>query len=621
VEAGTTPTTALAQSASAAESSGPYVSVEPEKTKLDWLIRRLPTARVLKKIVPLALMFFLILFNYTILRDTKDVLVVTASGAEVIPFLKTYVNLPSAIAFTILFTKLSNTMSREKLFYSMLSGFLAFFAAFGFFIYPNKALLHPTATMDAVSNLLPAVIGGRLAPILSIIKNWSFAAFYTMAELWGSIVVSLLFWGLANDVVTVDEAKRYYPLFSMLANVALVFSGQYVRYVSQLRANLGPGVDGWTVSLQYLMGAVAVCGSGIAGLFWFVDKFVRKDVSQADPLKAKKKKQKTKMGVAESFKFLASSSYIRNLATLVICYGMCINMVEVSWKSRLREAFPDPNDYSAFMGTFSSCTGIATFMMLIASRVIFDKFGWGVAALITPVVLLITGLGFFSLSTFQKEFAPFIAQMGTTPLKLAVLIGAVQNILSKGSKYSLFDPCKEMAYIPLDNESRTKGKAAIDVIGNPLGKSGGSFIQQMLIIAFGSLAASTPALAVILGGVILLWIKAARSLSVEFTEKNAAEEQERAERRAQEAKGWRPNSRPKEELEMEDEDRRKNEEIMERGKAAEEKKAAGTELTDEDMAKLEEYGRIREQERQKTKEREDEEEDDETGEANPRKVT
>ena len=42
-------------------------------------------------------MFFCILFNYTILRDTKDVLVVTSAGAEIIPFLKTYVQLPSAI--------------------------------------------------------------------------------------------------------------------------------------------------------------------------------------------------------------------------------------------------------------------------------------------------------------------------------------------------------------------------------------------------------------------------------------------------------------------------------------------------------------------------------------------
>ena len=37
----------------------------------------------------------------------QDVLVVTApgSGAEIIPFLKTWVNLPSAIAFTVVFAK------------------------------------------------------------------------------------------------------------------------------------------------------------------------------------------------------------------------------------------------------------------------------------------------------------------------------------------------------------------------------------------------------------------------------------------------------------------------------------------------------------------------------------
>ena len=52
----------------------------------------------LKKVTPPGVMFFCNIFNYTILRDTKDVLVVITKGssAEIIPFLKTWVNLPMA---------------------------------------------------------------------------------------------------------------------------------------------------------------------------------------------------------------------------------------------------------------------------------------------------------------------------------------------------------------------------------------------------------------------------------------------------------------------------------------------------------------------------------------------
>lgn len=75
----------------------------------------------------------------------------------------------------------------------------------------------------------------------------------------------------------------------------------------------------------------------------------------------------------------------------MVAYGISINLVEVTWKSKLKAQFPNPNDYSAFMGDFSTATGTVTFLLMIASRFIFAKFGWGVAALITPTVLLITG--------------------------------------------------------------------------------------------------------------------------------------------------------------------------------------------------------------------------------------
>ena len=62
-----------------------------------------------------------------------------------------------------------------------------------------------------------------------------------------------------------------------------------------------------------------------------------------------------------------------------------------------------------------------------------------------------------------------------------------------------------------------KGKAAIDVVCNPLGKSGGALIQQFLILGFGSLATSTPYLGAILLVIVLVWLGAARSLDAQFT--------------------------------------------------------------------------------------------------------
>lgn len=470
-----------------------------------------------KKVVPLALIFFCILFNYTILRDTKDVLVVTApkSGAEIIPFLKTYVNLPGAIAFTVLYSSLSNRFSQPQVFRGVITTFLGFFAAFAWFLYPNIGTLHPHALADAAAKVLP---GSFQAPI-AIIRNWTFSLFYLAAELWGSVVASLLFWGFANSVVSVKEAKKYYPLFGLFANIALVFSGQFVRIVSKLRVGAADPAAAWGLSLKLLMGGVVASGGVLLGAYEYMQRCVVTDPRCVDQSTLKKSKTKTKMSMRDSAKYLAQSKYIRNLATLVIGYGMAINIVEVTWKANLKARFPDPAAYSAFMGAFSSTTGGVTLFMMLAGQQILKRFGWGVAAAVTPVTLLATGCVFFSLILKPGLWAPLAGALGTTPLMLAVLVGAAQNIATKSTKYALFDPCKEMAYIPLDAEQKTKGKAAVDVIGNPLGKSGGALVQQGLILSLGSLAACTPYLATILFGVIFMWLRAAKSLAGQFEAK------------------------------------------------------------------------------------------------------
>jgi AAA family ATP:ADP antiporter len=224
------------------------------------------------------------------------------------------------------------------------------------------------------------------------------------------------------------------------------------------------------------------------------------------------------MSIGESLRYLGSSKYMLALAALTICYGASINLVEVVWKSKLKLYCATPNEYSAFMGKFSTVTGAVTICMVLFVSRIFLSRGWGVAAIVTPIVLAITGLAFFAVILFEDASMGILAALGTTPLVFAVMAGAAQNILSKSTKYSLFDPTKEMAYIPLDQEQKVKGKAAIDVVAARFGKSGGSLIQQGLLVVFGSLTLITPYIAGIILFIIGGWLFSVKSLNKQFTE-------------------------------------------------------------------------------------------------------
>ena len=81
----------------------------------------------LKKLLPMLFLFFFISFNYSILRNIKDALVINAAGspgADIIPYLKLWCVIPCAILFMIIFTKLSSCLSKQQMFYGLTSFFL-----------------------------------------------------------------------------------------------------------------------------------------------------------------------------------------------------------------------------------------------------------------------------------------------------------------------------------------------------------------------------------------------------------------------------------------------------------------------------------------------------------------
>lgn len=478
----------------------------------------------LKKLMPMFIMAFCISFNYTVLRDTKDTLIVTKISSEAIPFLKSFGTLPAAILFMLLYAKLSNMLRKETLFYVTIAPFVIFFSLFPVIFYPFREFLHPTETAQWLLTVLPKGFHG----LVGCFENWTYSLFYILSELWGSAVLSLMFWGFANDIVKTTEAKRFYTIFTMGFNLALLVSGPMIYYFSQYGKYVEAGIDPWQVSLNFLMGMFAAAAITTVVSYWWINRNVLTDKRFYDPenMQKKGKKSKPKLSIVESLKFLASSKYILCIALLVIGYGMSINMVEVVWKGQIKAQYPSPNDYSAFMGIFSTFTGLFTICMTFVGGYIIRTRGWGFAALLTPLALLITGAMFFAFVMFKGSLSTAISMLGTTPIFLAVLIGAFQNIASKSTKYSLFDPTKEMAYIPLDEESKVKGKAAIDVVGARLGKSGGGWIITGLLLSLGSFAPAgtkpiemiTPLIALFSIGVIVAWMYAVKALSKQYTE-------------------------------------------------------------------------------------------------------
>jgi AAA family ATP:ADP antiporter len=461
----------------------------------------------LKKLLPMLLMFFFISFIYSILRNTKDTFIVTApgGGADLIPFLKVYGTIPVSIVFMVLYAKCSNHLSKKKLFYLTLTPFVLFFALFAL-VFPHRDAVEPVRWVASIQPRLPAAI----AILASMVRHWVLSLFYVMSELWGSMALSLLFWGFANDIVKLEESKRFYALFGVGANLALVAVKGANHMIHLLGDRLAgwTRMDPWTAYVTTLMAVVVACILAVMAICHWIHRHVLTDPRFYSPEERRNlRAERPKLGVREAFRMLARSRYLLFIALLVICYGIAINLVEVTWKTHLGLLCPKPSDYQDYMANVSLVTGFATIlMMLLVANNVIRAFGWTIAALATPLAILVTGAGFFGFILAKDSFGPMLAGLGTTPLATAVLCGAAQNVLSKATKYSLFDPTKEMAYIPLDPESKVKGKAAIDVVGARLGKAGGAFIQQVLIAVYQSLRAVPGRIALVLFAVIGVWI-------------------------------------------------------------------------------------------------------------------
>ncbi|QEK39265.1 Npt1/Npt2 family nucleotide transporter [Candidatus Nesciobacter abundans] len=416
-----------------------------------------------KKFFPMAFMMFFMLFSTTILKNVKDTLIIThkGSGAEVINFLKFFVVIFS-ILFMSAYGKLSQFFESKNMFYVTISFFLLFFLFFNIVLYPNRETLHPNMLeIKQIKALYP-----RLKWILPMYSLWIYSIFYAFADLWCSMCISFLFWQFANQVVTLEESKRFYGSFAAIGYIGLIIGSKSIKYI--INSKLGS----FDQKLRLVIYLVCIACCFIMFFYFLFNKIFHSQVNF--------KSKKSKFSLRQSIKIIFQNKTITYIMAIVFCYNFSISMVELTWKSELRNFTKSKEAFVNYYAFVNESVGYSTIFFAFFSNILFKKINWFGSALITPVVMLVSSLLFFS--AIILKIIGFKTFLGASIVVISVLTGTIHNITSKSMKYSLFDQTKEMAYIPLDKELKTKGKAAIDVVGSRFSKSLSGQIQAFLLI-------------------------------------------------------------------------------------------------------------------------------------------
>ncbi len=471
----------------------------------------------LGKFIPMCFLMFSILFNQNVLRILKDSILISEISAEIVSFAKVYCVTPVAALFVIIYAKMTNHLSFEKIYYYLMAVFIGFFVIFAFIIYPNVNILH--VNTDSLKQIMSSY--SHLKWYIALIGNWSYVLFYTLCELWPNIFYVLLFWQFANELTTTEEAKRFYTFFSLFGNSSLIFVGFLMMNLSS-NNNIAKyfinNTDNKILLVQTSISLVVI----FAIISCFLVKFITKNVFTNPTFYRYAKSSrsiKDRIGLIASFKYIMRSKYLWLMLICSAAFGLSMNLVEAVWKAKIKELYPTVNSYAEFNSLYILWTGVAIMVMTIVGNNVMRSYSWFVAAVITPMVIMITGILFFMLIVFDQQILSlFEGVILMTPLALAVLIGAVQNILAKGTKYSIWDTSREMLYIPLDKELKTKGKAAVDVISSKIGKSSSGLIQSIIFTliptaTFGSIA---PLLMVVFIMVCMAWIYSVRKIYIEY---------------------------------------------------------------------------------------------------------
>lgn len=328
--------------------------------------------------------------------------------------------------------------------------------------------------------------------------------FYLAAELWGPAILTLLFWNFANEVMSVKEAKKTYVLLGVFSQLGMILGG----WVAVHRMTEG-------IAFNYLIGLVTLSGIIIVALHYWINRAIKTDPLIYNSMSEILSEQRSLSSLMNNIIYVLKSPYLWLIIVIMFSHDLLTSLLGIIWKGQVGAQFiGDKSAYNQFMGNSAFISGTIGLFFTIPAYIILARFRWIVSGLLTPILVLITGLIFLGLVSIQGNDStlPFI---GITNLWINRFLVNLPN-------YSgLFMITLVIAFIPLDQILKNQGRAMVVIMFAPIIKSLVTFVSsqiQMITITKGIPVhiSRIPLPLILLIVVVTFWILCVKSLSTRF---------------------------------------------------------------------------------------------------------
>lgn len=446
-------------------------------------------------------MFLIIAFIYSIMRNAKDAFVLSSQEQNSMSYLKNAIIVVS-IAAVILIQYL---MTRYKISYvlmGMVFVYVIYFFAFGLVLYPfhHYFELSQYFCADKFGCGMLAFRGFSVFYSLILIFNfWVTSVFYILSELWGNLILSLLFLSFSNDVLTFKQSLRFIPLFYVASNIGLFMSGVTMMFVGKITENAPYAINQWAIPVTFVM-------LGILGILCIFIHYNLETTILTKKLfiieSTKVKKEKKKIGIIEGLSHCFKSKLLLNFCLIVLSYNITVNIIDSLFKIIMKiKAINDNRPTDSFTMISEAVNQIITAILVIIFLLtplsqLVQKSGWFLCGMISPLLSALTSLLAILLAIYNTShsgkqsiniFNKWAENMGQTEKWSKFFINAefcmsrASSILFKVTKYAFFDVAKESLSMRISNDKRATYKAVYDGVTGKLGKAANGGISFILL--------------------------------------------------------------------------------------------------------------------------------------------